>query len=286
MRGLKQVRNRRYDALARMGWEQFESLLADYYRDQGYEVEHVGTGNGRGRFDGGIDLKLRRDDAYIVVQCKHWNAYQVTHNAVHQLLGIMVNEDATGAILVSSGEFTSYARESAVRRGHVQLIDGVELRRMLGPLVEAVPRQSIAAAWPAREAGAAVGDHLRLAAADRIRGARRQSSPHDPVTRVVLTVLVLAVLWVFVQGILRLVSAPPARPGVNQQAPVAKTVSTPMNATSMAPRPARPTARPRPVTRAGVPGPLMRERTAAENREAKRQADEAAKVIEASTPQM
>jgi hypothetical protein len=136
MNGLKNVRSRRDDALTRVGWDQLESLLAVYYREQGYQVEHCGTGATRARFDGGIDLKLRKDDQYILVQCKHWNAKQVPHNAVHELLGIMVNQGATGAILVTSGEFTKAAIEAATRQGHVQLIDGDELRAMIGPIAE------------------------------------------------------------------------------------------------------------------------------------------------------
>jgi len=68
MYGLKNVRNRQTDPLSRVGWEQLESLLAIYYRGQGYRVDHVGTGASGTRFDGGIDLKLHKDDAYIVVQ--------------------------------------------------------------------------------------------------------------------------------------------------------------------------------------------------------------------------
>ena len=136
MYGLKNVRQRYDDALTRVGWDQFESLLAVYYRGQGYEVEHCGTGGAAGRFDGGIDLKLRRPGEYLLVQCKHWNAKQVPHNEVHQLLGLMLNEDATGAILVTSGEFTSAARQAATRLGRVRLVEGRELRSMLGPLPE------------------------------------------------------------------------------------------------------------------------------------------------------
>ena len=77
MNGLKNVRNRRADALTKVGWDQLEVLLADYYRAQGYRVDHCGTGGTHARFDGGIDLKLRKDDAYVLVQCKHWNAKQV-----------------------------------------------------------------------------------------------------------------------------------------------------------------------------------------------------------------
>src|SRR5688572_9580764 len=113
MRRLKPVSHRRSDALSRVAWDQLETLLANYYRSQGYQVDHVGTGATGAQFDGGIDLKLRRDDECIVVQCKHWNAMKVTHNAVHELLGIMVNQSATGAILVTSGEFTDAAIEAA-----------------------------------------------------------------------------------------------------------------------------------------------------------------------------
>ena len=133
---LKNVRQRRDDALSRTRWDRLEVLLADHYRAQGYAVDHAGTGGTGQRFDGGIDLKLRRNDEYIVVECKHWNAKQVTHNAVHQLLGIMVNEGATGAILVTSGEFTDAAQRAALKLGHVQLVDGDRLRTMLGPVAE------------------------------------------------------------------------------------------------------------------------------------------------------
>ena len=168
MHGLKNVRNRRTDQLSRVGWDQLESLLAIYYRGKGYRVDHVGTGATSGRFDGGIDLKLHRGDEYIVVQCKHWNAKQVPHNDVHQLLGIMVNEGATGAILVSSGEFTAYARESAAKQGKVQLIDGDALREMIGPLPEPTAAESVVGDR-AKVFATHVGDRLLSAAEDRIR---------------------------------------------------------------------------------------------------------------------
>jgi restriction system protein len=44
MNRLKNVRNRRDDALARVGWDRLETMLADYYRGQGWSVDHVGTG--------------------------------------------------------------------------------------------------------------------------------------------------------------------------------------------------------------------------------------------------
>lgn len=181
MKGLKPVARRRDDALARVGWDQLETLLASWYRSEGYQVEHVGTGAGTARFDGGIDLKLRRGEQFIVVQCKHWNAMKVPHNAVHELLGLMVNHGATGAILATSGEFTKAAIEAAQKLGHVQLIDGDELRVMLGPIREPAAafetvRMGTAEGVPGAIARR-VGERLLSAAEDRIRygsGARRQ----------------------------------------------------------------------------------------------------------------
>lgn len=133
MYGLKDVRRRWGDALSESKWDEVERLLADHYRSLGYEVDHVGTGGRRSRFDGGIDLKLRRDGSYTVVQCKHWNAKQVPHNAVHELIGVMTTEGAQAAVLVTSGEFTAYARESAAKIGTIELVDGATLRQWLGP---------------------------------------------------------------------------------------------------------------------------------------------------------
>ena len=87
MSGFRPVRFRHDDALTRVSWQEFERLIAEHFRQLGYEVEHTGTGDGTNRTDGGIDLKLRRDQETILVQCKHWTAFQVPHNAVHVTIG-------------------------------------------------------------------------------------------------------------------------------------------------------------------------------------------------------
>ncbi len=129
--GYRPNRQRFDDWLSRLEPTKFEALLADYFRDQGYIVEHVGAAALGRRFDGGIDLKLYTGNDYIIVQCKNWNAMQVTHNAVHELLGVMLTQRATAAILVTSGEFTAHAITSAAEDRRMRLIDGVELRRLL-----------------------------------------------------------------------------------------------------------------------------------------------------------
>lgn len=139
MAGLKNNRNRWNDDLSRLPWDRFEHLLAAYYAEQGYRVEHVGTGASRTRFDGGIDLKLFKDGRYTIVQCKHWNAKQVPHNDVHQLIGLMVTEKADAGIFITSGEYTAAASQAAAKDGRIELVDGVQLRARLAGRIPATP---------------------------------------------------------------------------------------------------------------------------------------------------
>ncbi|PTR33604.1 restriction endonuclease [Luteibacter sp. OK325] len=131
--GYRKVTFRHADALANMPWDEFERLMARHYASRGYQVEHVGTGaqTSRRHFDGGIDLKLFRDGEYIVVQCKRENVFEVTHNVVHELIGVMHTQHATRAIVVNTGEFSAAAIVAAAEFPQIELIDGLKLRRML-----------------------------------------------------------------------------------------------------------------------------------------------------------
>lgn len=299
MKGLKNVRHRHTDALTHVRWDQLESMLASYYRGQGYAVDHCGTGGSRAGFDGGIDLKLRKDDAYILVQCKHWNAKQVPHNDVHQLIGLMVNQGATGAILVTSGEFTRAAIEAAMKQGHVQLVDGEDLRTMLGPL----PAAPIAAAASARgvlgRVASTVGERLLEAAEDRIRhgtGARRHGGRGRLVTslsaglgilalKILFAILIIWWLLSTMESALKPLTAPTsARPPALQAAP---RQGAPLPAPqAVGAGGALGGAGPSPAEfRATAPAEMPRP-TAAELREQQRQADEVMRILEASTPEM
>jgi|SRR6478672_5692452 len=309
MNGLKNVRHRRTDALTQVRWDQLESLLAVYYRGQGYSVDHCGTGASGTQFDGGIDLKLRKDDAYVLVQCKHWNAKQVPHNDVHQLIGLMVNEGATGAILVTSGEFTRAAIEAATKQGHVQLVDGNDLRATLGPFPDAPHLFTGAGGSRSVVAGAAstIGERLLSAAEDRIRHGR-----HAPNRRrgafanamgaglwiVVLKLLLgLVVLLVFTRTLDSVIGSLPGAtraasvPASGQGLPIPQDVAAGGVLQQVGAVPGRQpelidhytgtTIEDRP---AGMPN--YRQPTAEEIRESRRRADEAARIIEASTPEM
>jgi restriction system protein len=129
------VRYRHDDALTRVSWDEFERRVADHYRRQGYVVEHTGTLSREHR-KSGIDLTLRSGLESILVKCMHWPAQQVPHDHVHQLIAAISSEGATGAIVVTSGEFTQAAIETGAKFRHIKLIDGMAVRAMFGQVVE------------------------------------------------------------------------------------------------------------------------------------------------------
>lgn len=257
MSRLKNVRTRHDDALSRIGWQEFERVLAAYYRDVGWWVEHVGTGGTGATFDGGVDLRLRRDAQVVLVQCKHWNAKQVTHNAVHELLGILVTEGATGAILITSGEFTDAAIAAAQRTDKLKLIDGRGVRDMLGD-------DAFASEAPARPPASP----RRVAARPRRGVGLRLLLP--------LVALLCAIGFVLVvrEMLARTASTAGEPPAVE-----ARTTPVVVAMPAIAPVPAPPP----PSVEAPPPPPPP---TAAEIRASQRKADEAMRTIEDTTPEM
>ncbi|MDI9239547.1 restriction endonuclease [Lysobacter sp. LF1] len=295
MKGLKGVANRRADALARVSWDRLEALLAAYYRSEGYEVEHVGTGATGAKFDGGIDLKLRRGEQFIIVQCKHWNAMKVPHNAVHELLGLMVNHGATGAILANSGEFTKAAIEAAQKLGHVQLIDGDELRMMLGPIREPATAFDAVRMGAADGAGTAMarrlGERLLSATGDRTQspGATR-SVAVVLAYKVLVTVLflgfVLLMYHVLVDRITATLAPKPPASAPPVSAPVQTVTALPPSTTSQAdPCHEVIDAASGSYIDHCASGETPRA-TARSQREQQRRAEEAMKVIKESTPEL
>ncbi len=116
------ARSRAPDALDGMSWQDFELLVGEAFRLQGYEVTELG---GQGP-DGGVDLVLRRGREKFLVQCKQWKAFKVGMAVVRELYGVMAAEGAAGGFVVTSGSFTEEAVAFASGR-NVTLVDGSKL---------------------------------------------------------------------------------------------------------------------------------------------------------------
>lgn len=119
------------DALARLIWQDFEHLLAEYYRGQGYHVERHNASRSLQAAKAGIDLRLRRGNETVVVQCKHWDAEEVQLADINELLGNMLNEAASRGIFVTRGRYSREAAAFMRRQPRLQLVDGDMLRAML-----------------------------------------------------------------------------------------------------------------------------------------------------------
>lgn len=116
----------RADGLARMDWRDFEVLVGEYFRREGFAA----TPNSRPGPDGGVDVIMRKGSDRYLVQCKHWRAQRVGVQVVRELYGVMAAQRVAGGFVVTSGRFTEDAREFASGR-EIGLIDGRTLQRKI-----------------------------------------------------------------------------------------------------------------------------------------------------------
>lgn len=110
------------DMLNGMSWRQFEKLVGEAFRLQGYAVKETGGGGA----DGGVDLRLTRNGETYLVQCKQWRALRIGVDVVRELYGVMAAEGAAGGFVVTSGRFTEEAAKFAAGR-NVTLVGGEKL---------------------------------------------------------------------------------------------------------------------------------------------------------------
>jgi restriction system protein len=139
----------RDDGVAQMSWHEFELLVGEYFRRQGFAA----VNNFEAGPDGGVDVLLKKGADRYLVQCKHWRALRVGVQPVRELYGVMAAQRVAGGYVVTSGTFTDEARQFAEGR-ELKLIDGPALQRAIRAQAAAAP------ATPVRPA-----DALPLAAA-------------------------------------------------------------------------------------------------------------------------
>jgi len=119
-----------------MSWRDFERLVGEIFRRQGFVVSGFG---GQGP-DGGVDLGLTKNGQRYLVQCKHWRTRQVPVTVVRELNGVVSAQGAHGGFVVTGGKFSREAREFADSCG-IKLIGGRALEALIGD----IPRRYSAA---------------------------------------------------------------------------------------------------------------------------------------------
>lgn len=150
------------EAIRGMSWHDFELLVGEAFRIQGYAVTETGGGGA----DGGIDLKLKKGSEVFLVQCKQWRAYKVSVNVVRELFGVMAAQGATGGFVVTSGVFTADALAFASGR-NIELIDGNALSAMVAS----------ARVEPAFKTSARIDKSVGTASVAEVSGQREPACP-------------------------------------------------------------------------------------------------------------
>jgi len=128
------------DSILSLSWREFELLVGEAFRRQGFQVSETGGGGA----DGGIDLKLQKGAETTLVQCKNWRSFKVSVKEVRELFGVMVAERAQRAIFVASGSYTREARDFAGGKP-ITLIDGTALLDLVAPVGRTVQHVEVAA---------------------------------------------------------------------------------------------------------------------------------------------
>lgn len=147
------------DVLDGMSWREFEVLVGEGFRLQGYQVAETGGGGA----DGGVDLVLtrpgRNGGEKLLVQCKQWRALKVGVDVVRELYGVMAARGATGGFVVTSGRFTDEAVSFASGR-NVVLLDGQKLVDLI--------REARAGSRPTQLPDAPTADSPMLASSEQV----------------------------------------------------------------------------------------------------------------------
>lgn len=130
------------ESLAALGWPDFERLVGEAFRREGYAVEESGLGGA----DGGIDLVLHREGQKTLVQCKQWRRQKVPVNVVREMYGLLAHHGADQVCIAALGGYTPDAARFAQGKP-IRLIDGAELLAMI-QAVRTQPRAPIAAPVP------------------------------------------------------------------------------------------------------------------------------------------
>jgi len=113
-------------ALSAMDWREFEMLIRDTFRNQGYSVREAGLVD----TDGGIDLILYKDGRTILVKCRQWRTRLVDVKFVREMYGLLIHHHADAVKIIAIGSYTDDAQRF-VNGKPIELVCGHALIAML-----------------------------------------------------------------------------------------------------------------------------------------------------------
>jgi len=114
------------DMLAHLSAHDFEKLVAEAFRREGFHVVE----RAHGHRVHGVDLELILGRDRYLVHCRRWKETVVDASAARQLRTAISAERAVGGFIVTSGKFTDEARKIATGRS-IRLVPAYSLQRLL-----------------------------------------------------------------------------------------------------------------------------------------------------------
>jgi len=114
------------ESIRSLSWRQFELLVGEAFRRQGYAVQETGLGGA----DGGIDLMLRKNGAITLVQCKQWRTQRVDVKVVREMFGLLAHHQASAVKIIAVGTYTAEAQRFATGKP-IDLITGDALLELV-----------------------------------------------------------------------------------------------------------------------------------------------------------
>ena len=123
---LAKIEIQKDNRLLSLSHRQFEDLVAEMFKMQGYSVEQTPYSA-----DGGKDAILRKDNKKYLVECKHYGRQKkIGRPQLQKLFAAMTEEGADKGIFVTTGGFAGPATEYA-EKYNIELIDLDLLKTMI-----------------------------------------------------------------------------------------------------------------------------------------------------------
>lgn len=130
---LSTMLNEALSAVRKMKWQNFELLVAEGFRLQGFSVaEFAAPGAANGS-----DMTLVKGHKKFCVQCRDWQVDKVGVVPVQMLYRVMVDCEADGGFVVTTGEVGEEAAALAGAR-NIQFVRGPGLLAMLEKAKETI----------------------------------------------------------------------------------------------------------------------------------------------------
>lgn len=109
--------------------EEFESVIADLYRDEGYAARTTQSSN-----DDGVDVIAESDEERVLIQAKRYKPSRtVGVDPVQRTAGLLSDREwnPTSVVVATTAGFTDPAKERAEKTDNLELLDGLSLANRL-----------------------------------------------------------------------------------------------------------------------------------------------------------